>query len=174
MKALRQLFKDVLVIEPDIKKDDRGYICTKYSEDDFNLIKIDSIFVCEKEYIVNKAKSVFGIYHQDEPYMQNKIISCTLGSIMVYVIDLDPKSTTYKQWICVELDDSHKKMVYIPKKYGYLFVTLEDDTEVLVKTDEYDTDGYFKIISYLDKGINLMFPFDDLISTYKEKQAPKL
>lgn len=174
MKAQRQMFKDVLVIEPDIIKDDRGFIFTRYSEDDFNLIKIDGIYVEEKNYIALKEKSLFGIYYQDDPYAQNKLIYCEVGSVMVYVIDLDKTSINYKKWMCIELDDSKKHQLYIPKKYGYAFITLEDDTEVVVKTDEYETDGYFRIINHLDKMIGLEFPYDEVISTYKEKQASTL
>lgn len=174
MKAIRQIFRDVLLIEPDIERDDRGYICTRYSEDDFNAIKIDGIYVEEKVYIASKARSMYGIYFQEDPYVQNKIIYCEKGSIMVYVIDLDPQSPTYKEWICVEFDADSRKQLFIPSMYGYAFLTLEDNTEVVIKNDEYTTDGYFKIITYLDKNIGLEFPFDELICTYKEKQAPTL
>lgn len=174
MKAQRQMFKDVLVIEPDIIRDDRGFVFTRYSEDDFNSIKINGIYVEEKNYIAIKEKSLYGIYYQDEPYAQNKLIYCEVGSAMVYVIDLDKKSSNYKKWICIELDDSTKKQLFIPSHYGYAFISLENDTEVVVKTDEYKTDGYFKIINYLDKMIGLEFPYDEVISTYKEKQAPTL
>ena len=51
---------------------------------------------------------------------------------------------------------------------------MESDTEIVVKTDEYNTDGYFKTITYLDKNIALEFPFQEVISVYKEKQAPTL
>ncbi len=174
MKAIRQVFRDVLLIEPDQERDDRGYIHTRYSEDDFNNIKIDGIYVEEKVFHAVKMASMFGIYYQDEPYLQNKIIYAEKGSIMVYVVDLDSSSETYKEWICVELDDKSNKQLYIPSSYGYAFLTMEDNTNIVVKTDEYQTDGYFRYITYLDKNIGLEFPFDEIISTYKEKQAPTL
>ncbi|MGM9971619.1 MAG: dTDP-4-dehydrorhamnose 3,5-epimerase family protein [Anaeroplasmataceae bacterium] len=174
MKAIRQIFRDVLLIEPDVERDDRGYITTRYSEDDFNNIKIDGIYVEEKVYQAIKKASMFGIYYQDDPYLQNKILYCQNGSIMVYIVDLDSSSPTYKEWICVELDAKGRKQLFIPQTYGYGFLTMEDNTEVVVKTDEYQTDGYFRYITYLDKNIGLEFPFDEIISTYKEKQAPTL
>lgn len=174
MKAVRQIFRDVLVIEPNIEPDDRGNIVVRYSEDDYNDMKIDGVFVEERVYTAYKKASMFGIYYQDAPYQQNKIIYCERGSAMVYVIDLDPKSTTYKEWICIEIDDIEKKQAYIPAQYGYAFLAMESDTEIVVKTDEYNTDGYFKTITYLDKNIALEFPFQEVISVYKEKQAPTL
>lgn len=174
MKAIRQIFRDVLLIEPDVERDDRGYITTRYSEDDFNNIKIEGIYVEEKVYEAYKRASMFGLYYQDEPYSQNKIIYCQKGSIMIYVVDMEPTSSTYKEWICIEISARDRKQVYIPAYYAYGFLTMEEESEIVVKTDEYQTDGYFRYITYLDKSIGLEFPFDEVISNYKEKQAPSL
>ena len=174
MKAVRQIFRDVLVIEPNLEPDDRGNIVVRYSEDDYNDMKIDGVFVEERVYTAYKKASMFGLYYQDEPYQQNKIIYCQSGSAMIYVVDFDKDSPTYKEWICIELDDIDKKQAYIPAKYGYGFLSLESDSEIVVKTDEYNTNGYFKTVTYLDKSIGLEFPFTDVISTFKEKQAPTL
>lgn len=174
MKAVRQIFKDVLLIELDNQRDDRGYICTRYSEEDFSDLKIDGIYVEEKIYNPIKKASMFGIYYQEEPYAQNKIIHCEAGTILVYIIDLDKNSENYKKWICLELNEFDNKQLFIPTNYAYGFLSLEDNCRICVKTDEYSTDGYFKYISYLDKNIGLEFPYDEIISTYKEKHAPTL
>lgn len=174
MKAVRQIFRDVLLIDPNVEPDDRGSVLVRYSEDDYNDMKIDGVFVEERVYTAFKKASMFGIYFQDEPYQQNKIIYCQRGSAMIYVVDFDKTSPTYKEWICIEIDDIDKKQVYIPSTYGYAFLSMEDDSEIVVKADEYNTDGYFRVVTYLDKNIALEFPFSDIISVYKEKQAPTL
>ena len=74
MKAVRQIFRDVLVIEPNIEPDDRGNVVVRYSEDDYNDMKIDGVFIEERVYTAYKKASMFGIYYQDAPYQQNKII----------------------------------------------------------------------------------------------------
>jgi len=174
MKAVRQVFRDVLLIEPDVEHDDRGYITVRYSEDDFNALKIDGIFVEERVYEAVRQASMFGIYFQDEPYEQNKIIYVEKGSIMAYIIDLDKDSPTYREWICVEMNAKSRKQLFVPSTYGYAFLTMEPNTTTVVKCDEYNTDGYHRCITYLDKKIGLEFPFDTIVSTYKEKQAPTL
>ncbi len=174
MKVIRQLFKDVLTIEPNNQADERGNICKVYSEDLMDSVKIDGVFVEEDLYDAKKMSTVYGIYYQDEPYAQNKLISIISGSIMVYAIEFDPKNPKYLEWICIELDSASHKMAYIPSHYAYLILTLEDNTKFCVKRDEYNTEGYLRVITYLDKTINLEFPFDDVISIYKEKTAPSL
>ncbi len=174
MKVIRQLFKDVLTIEPDLTSDERGKITKIYSEDLMDSVKIDGVFVEEDLYSAKNIATVYGIYYQDEPYMQNKLISPISGSIMVYAIEFDPKSPNYLEWICIELDSKDHKMVYIPSHYAYLVLTLENDTKFFVKRDEYNTEGYLRVVTYLDKTINLEFPFDEVVSIYKEKTASSL
>ncbi len=174
MKAIRQLFKDVLVLEPDVESDDRGSVVETYSEDDLDSIKIDGVFVEEKTYKANKMATVYGIYYQEEPYLQNKIIYAQTGSIMVYLIEFDPESDNYLQWICVELDSVSNKQLYVPSHYAYCILTEESNTNFVIKCDEYNTEGYIRVISYLDKTINLEFPFEELNGIYKEKNAPTL
>ncbi len=174
MKAIRQLFKDVLVLEPSVLKDDRGSVCETYSEDDYDSIKIDGVFVEEKTYTATKMATVYGIYYQEDPYLQNKVIYCQNGSIMVYVIEFDPENENYLQWICVELDAVSNKQIYIPSHYAYCVLTEERNTKFSVKLDEYNTEGYLRVVTYLDKTINLEFPFEEINGVYKEKNAPSL
>lgn len=174
MKAIRQLFKDVLVLEPDTETDDRGTVTETYSEDDLDSIKIEGVFIEEKTYRAIKTATVYGIYFQEDPYLQNKLIYPQTGSVMVYVIEFDPESDNYLQWICVELDSRSNKQIYIPSHYAYCVVTLEPRTNFVVKTDEYNTEGYLRVITYLDKTINLEFPYEELVGIYKEKNAPSL
>ena len=93
---------------------------------------------------------------------------------MVYVIEFDPESDNYLQWICVELDSRTNKELYLPNHYAYCILTLEANTRFVVKSDEYNTEGYLRVITYLDKTINLEFPFEDVNGIYKEKNAPSL
>ncbi|MCR5705193.1 MAG: dTDP-4-dehydrorhamnose 3,5-epimerase [Acholeplasmatales bacterium] len=174
MKAIRQLFKDVLVLEPDVESDERGSVVETYSEDDLDSIKIDGVFIEEKTYNSIKSATVYGIYYQEEPYSQNKLIYPQTGSVMVYAIEFDPESENYLQWICVELDSRTNKQLYLPNHYAYCILTLEANTRFVVKADEYNTEGYLRVTTYLDKTINLEFPFDEINGVYKEKNAPSL
>lgn len=174
MKVIRQLFKDILIIEADVSTDERGTCSKAYSEDLMDSVKIDGVFVEEDIYSSKQSSTIYGIYYQDEPYLQNKLISPITGSIMIYAIEFDSNSKNYLEWICLELDSLSHKIAYIPSHYAYLILTLDDNTKFSVKRDEYNTEGYLRVITYLDKTINLEFPFDEVIAVYKEKNAPSL
>ena len=117
-------------------EDHRGFFALSWSEKDFAKRGLDSrLMECNISFN-NKKGTLRGMHYQEEPRGQVKLVRCTLGSIYDVVIDLRPRSSTFKEWIGMELTARNRQMLYIPKGFSHGFQTLEDETEVFYQMSE--------------------------------------
>ena len=128
--------KDLVVIEPQIFEDSRGCFFESYNYNTFKEIGIDNIFVQD-----NHSKSLKGVlrgmHFQKGEYSQTKLISILRGSILDIVVDLRKDSKTFGKYFSIELNEKDKKMLFIPKNFAHGFLTLEDNTEIFYKCDNF-------------------------------------
>lgn len=125
-------------------------------------------------YCPKKAGTLYGIHFQNNPMAQAKILYCANGSGLDYAIDLRRDSKNYKRWVCVELSSNNRKQIYIPKGFGHAFVSLVDDTNIVVRIDNYFDDNYRRGIAWNDTDINIAYPIDKPILAQHDIQAPIL
>ena len=127
---------DLFILEPQIFKDSRGYFFESYNYNSFKEIGIENIFVQD-----NHSKSLKGVLRglhlQSGESSQAKLISILKGSILDIVVDLRKGSKTFGKYFSIELNEKNKKMLFIPKDFAHGFLTLEDNTEILYKCDNF-------------------------------------
>jgi len=112
--------------------DDRGYFHETFNKGDFELYNIPTFYHQDNES--HSKKGVLrGLHFQKPPYAQGKLVRVIKGRVLDVVVDLRPKSPTFKQWKGVYLDDKIGNMIYVPKGFAHGFYTLEDDTIFLYK-----------------------------------------
>ncbi len=146
---------DVIVVEPDVFGDDRGFFMETYSEKFFKQNGISSDFVQDNH---SKSKKwVFRGFHFQTQKTQGKLVRVTAGAVLDFAIDLRKSSPTYGKYIVEELSAKNKKQLYIPRGFGHGFLTLEDDTEFVYKCDDYYAPEYDGGILYSDPDINIDF-----------------
>jgi dTDP-4-dehydrorhamnose 3,5-epimerase len=123
----------VLLIEPIIHKDERGWFLESFNDniqlDDFSIVQ-------ENHSYTNKAYTFRGFHHQKEPYSQDKLVRCLRGRILDVVIDMRPNSSTFLKSISIELNDLDKMQLFIPKGCYHGFLTLSDNVEVSYKVNQ--------------------------------------
>lgn len=164
-----------LVITPEKYIDDRGFFLETYKKSEFVKNGIKEDFVQDNHS--KSRKNVFrGIHYQRQPKPQGKLVRCTKGQIVDFVVDLRPNSPTFKQYKDVILDTVNCRILYIPAGFGHAFLSLWDDTEIQYKcTNEYDStlDGG---INWNDPEINIYLGFytDSPILSEKDKNLPFL
>jgi dTDP-4-dehydrorhamnose 3,5-epimerase len=155
MNFKRLIFKDVVLINPCIYKDNRGFFFENIRINKLNkFLKKKTKFV--QENISISKKNVFrGLHFQSKPYEQSKLITVLNGSILDIVVNLKKNSRFYKKKIIVKLDTSQHSSLFIPKGYAHGFLTLENNTIVKYSVDNYYNKNSEKCLDYKDKVLNL-------------------
>jgi dTDP-4-dehydrorhamnose 3,5-epimerase len=129
--------KGVYIIEPELLTDERGFFARSFCKEEFQKYGLETDIV-QCNISCNKKKGTLrGMHYQVPPYEEEKIVSCTKGSIYDVVVDLRRESSTYCQWVATELSKKNFKLVYIPKGCAHGFQTLEDDAMVYYQMTEF-------------------------------------
>ena len=173
MNVIKTDIEGVVIIEPRIFNDERGYFFESFSERDFCKEVREVRFVQD-----NESKSQYGVlrglHFQKPPYCQSKLVRVIKGAVLDVAVDLRPSSPTYKQWVAVELSEENKRQLLIPRGFGHGFVTLTDHVEFLYKADNYyapEADGG---IRWNDPELAIDWGVAEPILSQKDQTSPWL
>jgi dTDP-4-dehydrorhamnose 3,5-epimerase len=170
-----QSIPDVLLIEPTVFTDDRGYFKESYNLQDFEEFLPGVIFVQDNES--KSSKGVLrGLHFQKAPYAQAKLIRVIQGSIWDVAVDIRPESSTFKQFVFAELTAENHAMYFIPRGFAHGFLVTSESAIVQYKTDNFyepSTDGG---IHPHDPDLNIPWPlpFEEHILSEKDLLLPRL
>jgi dTDP-4-dehydrorhamnose 3,5-epimerase len=129
--------KGAYLIEIEPIEDERGFFARSFCVKEFKECGLNpNIAQCNISYNEKKG-TLRGMHYQVAPHEEVKLVRCTMGAIYDVIIDLRPDSSTFKQWIGVELTKENHQMLYIPEGFAHGFQTLEDHTEVFYQTSEF-------------------------------------
>ena len=171
MKIIETIFDDCYVIEPSFREDSRGIMEVFYRKGEqtgpFESFEIKE----QRVYKIPSKHTFFGIHYQSLGKAQGKLISVIQGRALDYIVDLRTDSATFKQFICMELDAEHPKLVYIAPGFGHGFLTLEDNTIQMFAIDADFRDERSGVIHYMDPEIGLHLPVDDIILSDYDRDA---
>lgn len=167
-------FQEVLLLEYPANEDNRGISFRTFSKRELIDIGITSDFVEEVLYCPNRKNTLYGIHFQNHPKAQAKLVYCTKGRMLDFSIDLRKDSNTYKKWACVELSSDNRKQVYIPAGFGHAALTLEDDSCIVFRIDEYFDSSLSRAIKFDDIDLNIDFGVTTPILSPKDQKAPYL
>ncbi len=174
MKIVKTEIEDVIVIEPAVFGDHRGWFSETYSKIKFSELGIDVEFVQDNHSFSAQKGTLRGLHFQLEPKAQTKLVRCTKGKILDVAVDLRQSSKTYKKWVAVELTEENKKQLLIPKGFAHGFVTLVDDVEVQYKVDEYYAPECDRSVTYDDPEIGVAWGDIEPVLSEKDLRAPYL
>jgi len=173
MKIIETPIKDLLIIEPDIFKDHRGYFIESYNEKRFCSIGITNHFVQD-----NESQSVFGVirglHYQIEPYAQAKLVRVIKGKVFDIAVDLRKNSPTFGKWYGIELNEETKKMFYIPRGFAHGFSVLSDIAIFSYKCDNFYNKEAERGIIFSDPQLNINWKIENhkAIVSEKDKLLP--
>lgn len=172
MNIVQTEIEDLIVIEPKIFGDHRGWFTETYSKKKFQNLGIDIDFVQDNHSFSAQKGTLRGLHFQLEPKAQTKLIRCTKGKIIDIAVDIRKGSPTYKKWVAIELTEKNKKQLLIPKGFAHGFLTLTDDTEVEYKVDEYYSPENDRSIRFDDPELNIYWGIDTPVLSDKDLKAP--
>lgn len=164
----------VLIIEPKVFGDNRGWFMETYSRRDFENAGITAEFVQDNRSFSSKKGIIRGLHFQRNPMCQAKLLTCLKGEILDVAVDLRKDSPTYKKWISVKLTAENKKQIFIPKGFAHGFLTLTDDVEIMYKCDELYSPECDGGIRFDDPEIGVEWDVENPILSEKDKNAPYL
>src|SRR5688500_1775652 len=135
MNVIKTDIEGLLILEPRIFKDDRGYFFESYNAKTFKeSTGLDIVFVQDNQ--ARSTKNVLrGLHYQNEPAAQSKLIRVLQGVIWDVVVDIRRDSATYGKWYGIELSDENKRQFFIPKGFAHGYSVLSDTAEVFYKCD---------------------------------------
>jgi dTDP-4-dehydrorhamnose 3,5-epimerase len=132
MKLIKTQLDGLLIIDPDVFRDERGYFFESFNSSKFLNIGLDLNFVQDNES--KSGKNVLrGLHFQVPPFEQGKLVRVVKGAVLDVAVDLRKNSPTYGKWEGVELSEQNKRMYWIPPGFAHGFLTLEDDTVFFYK-----------------------------------------
>jgi dTDP-4-dehydrorhamnose 3,5-epimerase len=160
MKVTPLSIPDVLLIEPYVFEDDRGFFFESFREDLFRKETSLNISFVQDNHS-NSSKGVLrGLHYQLPPYAQGKLVRVIKGEVLDVAVDIRKTSPTFGQYITEILSSGNKKQLYIPEGFAHGFLTLSDTSEFLYKT----TDVYYpeseRCILWNDATLNIPWPKD--------------
>lgn len=174
MNIIKTDIEDVLIIEPRVFGDRRGWFTETYSKTKFQELDIAIEFVQDNHSMSAQKGTLRGLHFQTNPKAQTKLVRCTKGRILDVAVDLRKGSSTYKQWVGVELSEDNKKQLLIPKGFAHGFLTLTDNVEVQYKVDEDYAPECDRSIRFDDPEIGVEWGIENPILSEKDLKAPLL
>ncbi|BDF59698.1 dTDP-4-dehydrorhamnose 3,5-epimerase [Christensenellaceae bacterium] len=174
MKLKETGIAGLVVIEPDVHGDHRGWFMETYSKPKFEELGIICEFVQDNQSFSAQKGTLRGLHFQKNPMAQAKLLRCTAGKILDVAVDLRKNSPTYKKWYAVELSAENKRMFFMPKGMGHGFVTLSDNVEVQYKVDAVYSPECDRSIRFDDPEIGVEWGIENPILSQKDLQAPML
>jgi dTDP-4-dehydrorhamnose reductase/dTDP-4-dehydrorhamnose 3,5-epimerase len=174
MNIIKTDIEDVIIIEPKVFGDHRGWFTETYSKEKFREFGIDIDFIQDNHSLSAQKGTLRGLHFQLNPKAQTKLVRCTKGRILDVAVDIREGSPTYKKWVAVELTEENKKQLLIPKGFAHGFLTLTDDVEVQYKVDEYYSPENDRSIRFDDPEIGVVWGEDSPILSDKDLNAPLL
>ena len=175
MNIIQTPIEGLLVIEPQVFKDARGYFVETYNEQRYREAGIDAVFVQDNQSCSSYGV-VRGLHFQRPPYTQAKLVCCTVGRVLDVAVDLRKDSPTFGQWYSVELSEENKRQFFIPRGFAHGFSVLSNQAIFTYKCDNLyhpEADGGL-LLSDPDLAIDWQVPENLRILSDKDKKHPKM
>jgi dTDP-4-dehydrorhamnose 3,5-epimerase len=171
MKVTPLNVPEVLLIEPQVFGDDRGFFF-----ESFNQFKFDEAVKQKINFVQdNHSKSVKGVlrglHYQLAPKAQGKLVRVIQGEVFDVAVDLRQSSPTFGKWVGEILSGDNKKQLWIPEGFAHGFLTLSDTAEFLYKTTDFYSKDYECSIRWDDEIIGIHWPMNEVSLSSKDKDA---
>lgn len=181
MNVIETKIKDLLIFEPRVFADERGWFMESFNQQAFEKALSDRGLEVPKFVQDNHSYSqkgvLRGLHYQLNPHAQGKLVRVVQGRAWDVAVDIRQDSLTFGQWVGVELTGENHKQFWIPAGFAHGFIALEDNTQFLYKTTNYYSKESERSIVWNDEDISIEWPIEkdlELLLTDKDKLAPKL
>ena len=165
MNVIETKIDGLLILEPRVFGDDRGWFMESFNKKAFEqILKERNLPIpqfVQDNHSCSQKNTLRGLHFQKAPYGQGKLVRVVQGKAWDVAVDIRPKSKTYGQWVGVELSGENSKQFWIPEGFAHGFVALEDNTQFLYKTTNYYNKESEGAIIWNDPDLKIEWPVDE-------------
>ena len=169
MKIVATALPDVIVIEPAVFGDDRGFFLESWNAQRFRDLGLDLDFVQDNHS--RSARGVLRGLHYQKPNPQGKLVRVVAGAVYDVAVDLRRASPGFGRWVGVELSAANKRMLWVPPGFAHGFLSLADDTDFLYKCTAPYAPADEHSLLWSDPAIGIEWPLDGIVPAVSPKDA---
>ena len=175
MEIIKTNIEGVIIIEPRIFKDDRGYFFESFSQREFEEKVCKTTFVQD-----NESKSSYGVlrglHFQKPPFAQSKLVRVIKGAVLDVAVDIRKGSPTFGQYVSVELTGENHRQFFIPRGFAHGFSVLSEEVIFQYKCDNFYSPQSEGAIAWNDPDLNIdwRIPIEEVVLSEKDSKHPKL
>lgn len=172
MKFTETPLAGAYVIELEPHGDERGYFARTWCRAEFETRGLNPrLEQCSTSF--NRRRGTLrGLHYQAAPYEEAKLVRCARGSLYDLIVDLRPRSESFKKWFAVELSAKNLRMLYIPEGFAHGFQTLEDETEVLYQISQVYQPEYARGVRWDDPLFDFRWPIAERVMSERDQSFP--
>jgi dTDP-4-dehydrorhamnose 3,5-epimerase len=171
MEITKTDIEGLLIIQPKIWRDERGYFFESFREDVFNKLNIDVNFVQDNQSLSQKG-TIRGLHFQKSPHEQGKLVRVLQGKVLDVALDIRKDSATYGKYFAIELSADNQTQFFIPPGFAHGFSTLEDNTIFCYKCTNYYDKASEGGVLYNDPALGIDWKVEGLFVSDKDKDLP--
>jgi dTDP-4-dehydrorhamnose 3,5-epimerase len=175
MKVISTALPEVLIIEPTVFGDTRGFFFESFNQKDFALVTgLDVNFVQDNHS--RSAKSVLRGLHYQVGQPQGKLVRVVRGAVFDVAVDIRKSSATFGRWVGIELTEDNYRQLWVPPGFAHGFYVLSESADFLYKTTDYYAPGLERSLAWNDPGLAIQWPMSGVLPVVssKDMRAPAL
>ncbi|EJG0682522.1 dTDP-4-dehydrorhamnose 3,5-epimerase, partial [Cronobacter sakazakii] len=158
MKVVKTDISDVLIFEPKVFGDDRGFFFESFNQKTFMEAVGRKVTFVQDNHSKSACGVLRGLHYQLDPYAQGKLVRCVVGEVFDVAVDIRKNSTTFGKWVGVNLSADNKRQLWIPEGFAHGFLVLSETAEFVYKTTNYYNPESDRGIIWNDEDISIEWP----------------
>jgi dTDP-4-dehydrorhamnose 3,5-epimerase len=176
MKFIRTEIPEVVIIEPTVHGDERGYFIETFRQDKLEAFLGFKVNFCQDNESRSSKGVLRGLHYQLAPAAQTKLVRVISGRVLDVAVDIRKGSPTFGKYVAVELSGENKRQMFVPRGFAHGFVVLEDDTVFAYKVDNYYSPENDRGIAFDDAalGIDWKIVKEEFQLSDKDTEQPML
>ncbi|HCH9283132.1 TPA: dTDP-4-dehydrorhamnose 3,5-epimerase [Salmonella enterica] len=173
MNVIKTEIPEVLIFEPKVFSDERGFFMESFNQKVFEEAVGRKIEFVQDNHSKSTKGVLRGLHYQVEPYAQGKLVRCIAGEVFDVAVDIRKDSETFGKWVGVNISSENKRQLWIPEGFAHGFLVLSDSADFLYKTSNYYSPIHERGIVWNDPTININWPINiDKILSEKDTILP--
>lgn len=175
MKVIKTDIPDVLIFEPTVFGDERGFFMESFNQQIFEKAVGSKVEFVQDNHSKSSKGVLRGLHYQLPPFAQAKLVRCVVGEVYDVAVDIRRDSVTFGKWVGVNLSAENKRQLWIPEGFAHGFMVLSDEAEFLYKTTNYYAPNSDRGLAWNDPDIGINWPLSDKpILSDKDSKQPLL
>ncbi|MCP1265084.1 dTDP-4-dehydrorhamnose 3,5-epimerase [Aeromonas hydrophila] len=172
MNVIKTAIPDVLIFEPKVFGDERGFFFESFNHRLFEEAVGYPVTFVQDNHSKSSKGVLRGLHYQLPPHAQGKLVRCVAGEVFDVAVDIRKNSPTFGQWVGIHLSAENKCQLWIPEGFAHGFLTLSDTAEFLYKTTNYYHPQSERAILWNDRELCVDWTLDNVVLSDKDRLAP--